>query len=74
MNKKSHINHQKSKYTGVFFYPYENPQIRWHSAVSVDGERVSCGYYPTEHQAARARDMAILRYGLKQPLQILKKK
>lgn len=63
----------RSKYVGVYYYPTSRTGEQWHSVVSVNSERMSCGYYKTEHEAVKARDLAIIRYNLKQPLQVLKK-
>lgn len=64
---------QKSQYTGVYFDEGESLHRRWHSVVSIKGTPQECGYYATEREAAVARDKAILRHRLRQPLQILKK-
>lgn len=46
---------------------------KWNSYITESGIRHECGYYSSEREAAKARDLTIIKKGLKAKLQILSK-
>lgn len=69
--KETTSTHKKqSDYIGV---TWNTQNQKWTSCVNENGIRYECGYYDNERDAAKGRDMKILRLGLKAKLQILTK-
>lgn len=62
----------KSKYKGVCVRVYGNR--RFVSQVTHKGVIYSCGNWPTELEAVKARDMTIIKLNLPVKTQIIKKK
>lgn len=58
-----------TKYTGV---NYKRGICQYESKVTNLGITFYCGWYDTEMEAVKARDLCIIRNGLKVKLQILK--
>lgn len=59
----------KSEYKGV---RHDIKTNKWRSTVTENNRTHECGYYETDRQAAKARDLRIVTLGLSTPLQILK--
>jgi hypothetical protein len=62
-------NNRVSKYTGVSWHKETQ---KWRSQVHDKGIKYECGYYDNERDAAKGRDMKIVKFNMKKPLQILK--
>ncbi len=45
---------------------------RWNARLYHNGAQIDCGYYATDHEAAKARDKMIIRVGSNEKLQVLK--
>lgn len=58
-----------SIYTGVSFNKVRN---KYSSTLFANGEEYRCGHFETEREAAKARDLKIIKLRLDRPLQILK--
>jgi hypothetical protein len=61
----------QSEYIGVTF---EKKIQKWKSTVTDKGKAYPCGFHDTDRQAAMARDLAIIKFKLNKPLQILSPK
>ena len=59
-----------SKYTGV--KQVKGEEYMWESYLFHNKVRYTCGMFPDDREAAKARDIKIISMGLKKPLQILK--
>lgn len=60
---------QTSKYVGVSFNKKTN---KYSSTLLANDEVYRCGHFETEREAAKARDLKIIKLRLDRPLQILK--
>lgn len=69
LKQNTRTNSRVSKYTGVSWH---SETQKWRSTVSFKGVKHECGYYDTEREAAKGRDMKIVKFDMKKPLQILK--
>lgn len=67
MGKK---NSKVSAYKGVSWHV--NSQS-WQASITVKGIIHNCGFHKDDREAAKSRDMKILRLGLNKPLQVLKR-
>lgn len=68
MKNKKKENPKVSKYKGV---SWDTNSQKWLSQVAENKTVHQCGYFKDDREAAKARDLKILRLGLKKPLQIL---
>lgn len=59
----------EKKYTGV---TWNREQQKWRSQIRQDGTYYNCGMYDNPIAAIKARDLCILKNGLKAKLQYLK--
>ena len=74
---------ERSKYTGVYSieeidtkhaYFLRKRGMKWRALLFVDGVNKPVGFFADDREAAKERDKMILKLGLKNTLQVLKRK
>jgi len=69
MRQKNSI--KKSPYKGVC---WNTQRQKWRAYVTVNGAFQDVGFYDTDREAVRSRDLKIMALNLDVPLQVFKKK